>query len=67
MARAIRRSRDETCQFDVVDTLEATLNTGDVRVLITQFSAINALAEDRQGCIWVGGRDGLSVYDSTGK
>jgi len=31
-----RRSRDEARQFDVVDTLVATLNTGGARVLITQ-------------------------------
>ncbi len=31
-----RRSQGKTCQFDIVDTLEAALNTGDARVLITQ-------------------------------
>ncbi len=30
------RSWDEVCLFDVVDTLETALNTGDTRVLITQ-------------------------------
>ena len=30
------RSRDKVCLFDVVDTLETGLNTGDTRIPITQ-------------------------------